>query len=334
MLAITPFNFPLNLVAHKVAPALAAGNPVLVKPASRTPLSALALAALLAEDDWPEGAISRCCRSSGERASRIAADPRVRGITFTGSDAVGWDLKAANPRKKVTLELGGNAAVLVEPDADVELAAERLTFGAFAFAGQVCISTQRILVAEPVADEFLAALRPAGAGGCGAGDPLDERTDLRADDLGGEVARVADVGGARRAPAAPRSSPAASATARSTRRPCSTACRTTRAAGRTRCSARSSASSATRASTTASGSPTGRATGCRRRSSRATSRPRCARSRSIDAGSVIVNESPFYRAVQQPYGGARDSGFGREGVSSAMEEMTEPRLLVLPTPGA
>jgi len=134
VLAISPFNFPLNLVAHKVAPALAAGNPVLVKPASRTPLSALALAALLAEDDWPEGALA-VLPVSGERAARIAADERVRGITFTGSDAVGWDLKAANPRKKVTLELGGNAAVLIEPDADVELAAERLAFGAYAFAG-------------------------------------------------------------------------------------------------------------------------------------------------------------------------------------------------------
>ncbi len=331
VLAITPFNFPLNLVAHKVAPALAVGNPVLVKPATRTPLSALALAALLAEDDWPPGAIS-VLPVPGSRASALAADPRVRGITFTGSDEVGWDLKRDNARKKITLELGGNAPVLVEADADVELAAERLAFGAFAFAGQVCISTQRILVAQSVADDFLSAFLPRVAA-LRSGDPLDEGTGLAPMITAGEVARVADwvqearAGGASVLTGGASDGPFHEATVLDGV-PHDSRCWRDEVFGPVVCVDRYD--SLEQGVRLANGTRYGLQAAIFTRDLDAAMRAFA----SIEAGSVIVNESPFYRAVQQPYGGVRDSGYGREGVTFAMQEMTEPRLLVLPVPSA
>jgi acyl-CoA reductase-like NAD-dependent aldehyde dehydrogenase len=331
VLAITPFNFPLNLVAHKVAPALAVGNPVLVKPASRTPLSALALAELLAEDDWPAGAFG-VLPVSGERASRLAADARVRGITFTGSDEVGWALKASNPRKKMTLELGGNAAVLVEPDADLGLAVDRLTFGAFAFSGQVCISTQRILVARSVADEFVAGLL-SRVGELRAGDPLDERTSLAPMISAGEVARVADwvdearAGGASVLAGGERDGPFHAATVLDSV-PHDARCWQDEVFGPVVCVDRYA--DLEEGIRLANGTRYGLQAAVFTRDLDTAMRAFA----SIDAGSIIVNEAPFFRAVQQPYGGARDSGYGREGVGFAMEEMSEPRLLVMPVPGA
>jgi acyl-CoA reductase-like NAD-dependent aldehyde dehydrogenase len=329
VLAISPFNFPLNLVAHKVAPALAVGNPVLVKPASRTPLSALALAGLLAEDDWPDGALA-VLPVSGERASRIAADERVRGITFTGSDTVGWRLKATNPRKKVTLELGGNAAVLVEPDADVELAADRLTFGAYAFAGQVCISAQRILVAERVADEFLSAFLPR-VQRLRSGDPLEERTDLPPMISSGEAVRVSNwvaearAGGGEVLFGGGREGAFHEATVLAGV-PHDAHCWQDELFGPVACVERYA--SLDEGIHLANGTRFGLQSAIFTRDLDTAMRAFA----SVDAGAVIVNEAPFYRAVQQPYGGVRDSGFGREGVDSAMEEMSEPRLLVLPVP--
>ncbi len=331
VLAITPFNFPLNLVAHKVAPALAAGNPVLVKPASRTPLSALALAELLAEDDWPEGAIS-VLPVSGGHASRIAADPRIRGITFTGSDEVGWQLKRDNPRKKITLELGGNAAVLVEADADIELAVERLTFGAFAFAGQVCISTQRILLAREIGDEFLAGFLPRVAA-LQPGDPLDASTSLAPMITASEVERVADWvreaydAGATVLQGGGTDGPFHEATVLETV-PHDSRCWQDEVFGPVVCVARYDGLD--EGIRLANGTRYGLQSAIFTRDLDAAMRA----FGSIEAGSIIVNESPFFRAVQQPYGGARDSGYGREGVTFAMEEMTEPRLLVLPVPPA
>lgn len=329
VLAISPFNFPLNLVAHKVAPALAVGNPVLVKPASRTPLSALALAALIAEDDWPDGSLT-VLPVSGSRAARIAADERVHGITFTGSDGVGWQLKADNPRKKMTLELGGNAAVLVEPDADIDLAADRLTFGSYAFAGQVCISTQRILVAEPIADEFLSAFLPR-VQRLRAGDPLDERTDLPPMITLDEAARVSDwvtearasgadvlLGGNR--DGAFHEATVLADVSHSAR------CWQDEVFGPVTCVDRYATLDGGIA--LANGTRFGLQAAIFTRDLEAAMRAGAG----VDAGAVVVNEAPFYRAVQQPYGGVRDSGFGREGVTSAMDEMTEPRLLVLPVP--
>lgn len=157
ILGITPFNFPLNLVAHKVAPALAAGNPILVKPAPQTPLTALLLAEVAAEAGVPPGGLNVMpCDNS--LAERCVTDPRFKLLSFTGSAPVGWMLKAKSGKKKVTLELGGNAGVIIEPDADLELAAQRCATGGFGYAGQTCISVQRIFVHHTVADLFTTKL--------------------------------------------------------------------------------------------------------------------------------------------------------------------------------
>jgi len=155
---ISPFNFPLNLVAHKVAPALAAGNALVLKPASKTPLSALRLGHLALEAGAPPGALN-VVSADRETGERIVADPRFRMLTFTGSAAVGWPMKArAGAKKKVVLELGGNAAAIVEPDADLDWAADRCASGGFFYAGQSCISVQRILVHAHVYEDFRAAI--------------------------------------------------------------------------------------------------------------------------------------------------------------------------------
>jgi acyl-CoA reductase-like NAD-dependent aldehyde dehydrogenase len=329
VLAITPFNFPLNLVAHKVAPALAAGNPVVIKPSSWTPLSSLALAEILLEDGWPAGAVS-VLPIGGQAASRLARDPRIRGISFTGSDTVGWELKAANPKKKVTLELGGNAAVLVEPDADVEHAADRLAFGSFAYAGQVCLSTQRILVAEPVRDRFLGEFLPR-VERLRMGDPLDEATDMGPMISGDEVGRVAEwvdearelgakvlTGGSREDPFyRPTVLADVPQTARCWGEEIFGPVVGLASYGEFR-----------------EGIRLANATRYGLHSAIFTNDLRKALGVQgwIEAGGIIVNDAPFYRAVQMPSGGSKDSGYGREGVAWAMREMTEPRLLVLPTP--
>src|SRR5581483_8192489 len=154
VLGISPFNFPLNLVCHKVGPALAAGNTIVVKPASATPLSALKLQEMI---DYPA---MRVVTASSKDAERAAQDERVAKISFTGSSEVGWHIKGLVPKKKVTLELGGNAAVIVEPDADLAHAAERVAYGGFYQAGQSCISVQRVVVHESVIDRFIEELVP------------------------------------------------------------------------------------------------------------------------------------------------------------------------------
>ena len=173
---ITPFNFPLNLVAHKVAPALAAGDPILLRPASQTPCSSLALGRILLESGWPQDAIA-VLPCSTETARPLVEDDRIKLLTFTGSPVVGWGLKSRARRKRVTLELGGNAAVIVNEDADVAYAAERVAWGGFAYAGQTCISVQRVYVHDKVYDAFARELvRRVEV--LAVGDPLDEETDV------------------------------------------------------------------------------------------------------------------------------------------------------------
>src|SRR5690242_20845137 len=153
---ISPFNFPLNLVSHKVAPALAAGNPIVVRPASQTPISALKLAQIVLEAGWPEEGIAVVPSTTAD-AAPLVEDDRIKMLTFTGSPAVGWGLKNKAGRKRVTLELGGNAAVIVNEDADVEYAAERIAWGGFTYSGQTCISVQRVYVHDAVYDAFTKA---------------------------------------------------------------------------------------------------------------------------------------------------------------------------------
>src|SRR5215469_1066595 len=186
---ITPFNFPLNLVAHKVAPALAAGDPILIRPASQTPVSALMLGELVLAAGWPEGAVA-VLPSSTEDAAPLVEDERIRALTFTGSPAVGWELKRRVGKKRITLELGGNAGVIIHHDADIPYAAERVTWGGYSYAGQSCISVQRVYVHQDVYEPFLEALLPR-IRALKVGDPLDEMTDVGPVISGSEAERVA-----------------------------------------------------------------------------------------------------------------------------------------------
>ena len=175
--AISPFNFPLNLVAHKIAPALAAGCTVVLKPATQTPLSALLLAELEEEAGLPPGWLNVVVGPSSEIGDVLVGDERVRMISFTGSVPVGWGIRERAPKKRVTLELGNSTPVIVEADADVEATAAKLAANAFSFAGQSCISVQRIYVAQPVHEAFLEAFLPK-VEALTVGDPADEETDV------------------------------------------------------------------------------------------------------------------------------------------------------------
>ena len=176
VLGITPFNFPLNLVAHKVAPSLAVGAPIVVKPASATPIGALRLAELFAETDLPKG-MYQVLPVSSKVADGMARDERFRKISFTGSSEIGWYLKGLDPKKRVTLELGGNAGVIVHSDADLDLAAQRVAFGGYYQAGQSCISVQRVLVQSEVYEDFAARLVKQ-VESLKVGDPMDPTVDV------------------------------------------------------------------------------------------------------------------------------------------------------------
>ncbi|MGC1385527.1 MAG: aldehyde dehydrogenase family protein, partial [Candidatus Acidiferrales bacterium] len=176
ILAITPFNFPLNLVAHKVAPAIAAGCSIVLKPAPQTPLTSLLLARVIAETGFPAGGFNVLPLGNAD-AARLVSDDALKMMSFTGSVPVGWELKQKSGKKKVTLELGGNAAVIVHSDADIEIASDRCVAGGFAYAGQSCISVQRIYVQASVRDRFLSRLLD-GVSKLKTADPLDESTDV------------------------------------------------------------------------------------------------------------------------------------------------------------
>src|SRR4051812_3833190 len=174
--AITPFNFPLNLVAHKVAPAIASGCTIVLKPAPQTPLSALMLAEVVQESGWPAGGLN-VIPTTNEDAGLIVSDDRLKMLSFTGSSAVGWRLKANSGKKKVTLELGGNAAAIIHSDTDLDFAAERCAVAGFSYSGQSCISVQRILVHKSTFDSFLQKFVER-AKKLKTGDPLDESTEI------------------------------------------------------------------------------------------------------------------------------------------------------------
>lgn len=325
--AISPFNFPLNLVAHKVAPALAVGNPVIVKPASQTPLTALLLAEVASRAGWPPGML-QVTPCPGALAGSLVTSPIVKVVSFTGSPAIGWKLKEQAVRKKVTLELGGNAAVVVEPDADLDFAAARTALGAFAYAGQVCISVQRAFVHDRVYDEFRDRLLAAVAANIHAGDPRDERTVVGPviDDESAvriecwvEKARAAGAsvlcGGQRQGRMIQPTvlegvDPSLELSCREVFGPVLVLARYRRFE---------------EALAAVNDSVYGLQAGVFTRDL-----PRAWQAfRELEVGGVVINDFPMYRADQMPYGGVKESGFGREGLRWAIEEMTEPRLLVL-----
>jgi acyl-CoA reductase-like NAD-dependent aldehyde dehydrogenase len=330
--AISPFNFPLNLVAHKVAPAIAAGCPVVLKPASATPLTALALASLLIDECGLAPGWLNVVTAPGRIADHLVTHDDVRLITFTGSPDVGWGIRAKAPHKRVGLELGNNAPVVIEPDADIETAAKKISVAGFSFAGQSCISVQRVYVHEAVMDAFVGALVPL-VEALRVGDPLDDATDVSALIDEGETDRV------RKAIDAAVEEGASVATGNTLddhgvlrptvlvhATPDMDVCRTEIFGPVIALATYTDFDEALRLSNdTRYGLQAGVFTADLGKALRA--------ARTLDFGGVLVNEVPTWRADQMPYGGVRDSGNTREGPAYAVHEMTETRLVVLQPPG-
>jgi aldehyde dehydrogenase (NAD+) len=326
VLGITPFNFPVNLVAHKVAPALAVGAPIVVKPASATPLGALRLAELFAETDLPRG-MFQVLPVSSSVADQMVRDPRYRKISFTGSAAIGWYIKSLDPKKRVTLELGGNAGVIVHADADLDVAASRIAFGGYYQAGQSCISVQRVLVASEVYDEF-AALLTKQVEQLEVGDPLDPSVDVGPVINRGEVERIAawvDEAVREGAEVLTGGKPDGvfmQPTLLSQTTPeMKVRCEEVFGPVVTISPYGTFEEALAEVNASRYGLQAGVFTNDLNRAFEA--------HRSLEVGGVIVNDVSAFRADQMPYGGSKESGFGREGLRFAMEEMTEPRIMVL-----
>lgn len=326
ILGITPFNFPLNLVAHKVAPALAAGNPILIKPAPQTPLTALLLGEVALEAGLPSGGLN-VVPCDNTLAERMVADPRFKLLSFTGSAAVGWMLKAKCGKKKVTLELGGNAGVVVEPDADIDLAAQRCAAGGFGYAGQTCISVQRVFAHHAIADVFTTKLLMHVAR-MKSGDPTDETTSIgplidpaaaqRVESWIGEAVSE----GARVLLGGRRMGSVIEATVLSNVKPeMKVSCREVFGPVVTVTPYHHFSEAITLLNQSDYGLQAGIFTQDINKIFFAF--------RHAEVGAVLANEIPTFRADHMPYGGVKDSGLGREGVRAAIEDMTEPRMLIL-----
>ena len=325
--AISPFNFPLNLVAHKIAPALAAGCAVVLKPASQTPLSALFLAELEEEAGLPPGWLNVLVGPAPEIGDVLVDDERVKLITFTGSSGVGWKLKERAPKKRVNLELGNATPVIVAGDADVSTAAAKVSQNAFAFAGQSCISVQRVYVERSAYDEFVKQLLPL-VEALNVGDPADEDTDvgpiidedarerilawikrssgqvLTGGELVGELIRptvIANPGRQDEVSCEEVFGPVCTVTA---------------------------VDSIDEAIELANGTRYGLQAGI----FTATLANALRAAQELEFGGVTVNEAPTFRADQMPYGGVKDSGNTREGPHYAVRELTEERLVVVDLP--
>ena len=326
VLAITPFNFPLNLVAHKLAPALACGAPIVIKPASATPLSALELATLALEAGAPARQIS-VLPMPGSRAEGLVADERFAVLTFTGSPEVGWDLKGKAGRKQVCLELGGNAAAILHSDADLAYAVKRVVAGGFGVAGQSCISVQRVYVHRPVYDDVAAALVDA-VRRLRVGHPLDEDADLGSlidEDAAARVERwleEAKAAGARVLCGGKRDGTrleAAVVEGCPSELPLS--CREAFAPVVLLEPYDDYADAVAAVDDSRYGLQAGVFT-------RDLGRVRYAYE-NIRAGAVVAGDVPTFRVDHMPYGGAKESGIGREGPRYAIEEYTEPRMLIV-----
>jgi glyceraldehyde-3-phosphate dehydrogenase (NADP+) len=326
VLGISPFNFPLNLVAHKLAPAIASGNPIVLKPASQTPTPALQLAYLILEAGWPAEALSIVTADSATFEPALT-DPRVRKITFTGSMDVGWRIKQLAWRKKVTLELGGNAGVIVAEDADIDHAVARIVAGGFSFSGQSCISVQRVYVQRGIWDSFVEKLL-ARVESLEMGNPLDERTDIGPMIDGGAADRVmawldeAFAGGATALLRGRREGNTFSPFVLTDVKPDMKVCAREVFAPVINLFPYDDFGDAVRAvDDSVYGLQAGLFTRDIRRIFEAYD--------GIEVGGLMVNEVPAWRIDHMPYGGVKESGWGREGLRYAIEEMTEPRLLVM-----
>lgn len=326
VLGITPFNFPLNLVVHKVAPALAAGNPILIKPAPQTPLTALLLGEIAMEAGVPPGGLN-VVPCDNTVAEQLVVDPRFNLLSFTGSAAVGWMLKGKCGKKKVVLELGGNAGVIIEPDADLDFAAQRCAVGGFGYAGQTCISVQRIFAHHSIADLFTTKLMLQVAR-LKAGDPSDESVvigpliDQKAAQRVEEWIGEAVSQGARVLLGGKRMGSVVEATVLSHVTPAmKVSCQEIFGPVVTVTPYRQFDEAIAALNQSDYGLQAGVFTQDVNKVFHAFQH--------LEVGAVLANEIPTFRADHMPYGGVKDSGIGREGVRAAIEDMTEPRLLVM-----
>jgi acyl-CoA reductase-like NAD-dependent aldehyde dehydrogenase len=323
---ITPFNFPLNLVAHKVAPAMATGNTILLRPASQVAMTSGLLSEIIQESGYPAGGFNYV-PCGYQAAQLLLEDERVKKITFTGSPAIGWELKKKSPKKRVTLELGGNAAVVIEPDANLEVALPRTVLGAYAYSGQVCISIQRIFLHRRVYDKFMSGFVEATKK-LKMGDPLDGETDvgpmitLEAAKQTEEWVQEALDDGARLVCGGKREGVMYEPTILENVKP------------ELRISWLEAFAPVVvvfpyedfeealeGVNNSIYGLQAGVFTNDLKKAFRAYE--------VLDVGGVILNDIPTFRIDHMPYGGIKESGFGREGLKYAIEEMTELKLLAL-----
>jgi acyl-CoA reductase-like NAD-dependent aldehyde dehydrogenase len=323
---ITPFNFPLNLVAHKVAPAIAAGCSMVLKPAPQTPLSSLLLAEVVQQAGWPDGGLN-VIPLSNDDAGLLVSDDRLKMISFTGSAAVGWQIKKNSGKKKVVLELGGNAGVIVHGDADVAYAAERSVAGGFGYAGQTCISVQRILVQQSVYGKFLDQFL-AGVKELKTGDPAEDSTDVGPLIRESDAIRAADWvqeavrGGARLLCGGHRHGSILEPTVLTgTKLDMKVNCQEIFAPVVTVEPYNDFEEALRQINSSAYGLQAGIFTRDAKLMFQAYEE--------LEVGGLVAGDVPTFRIDHMPYGGIKDSGLGREGLRYAIEEMTETKLLVM-----
>ena len=328
--AISPFNFPLNLAAHKLSPAIASGNTIVLKPPSKDPLTMLTVAEIIEEAGPPAGSVS-ILPMTRELGDKMVADERFKLLTFTGSPSVGWRMKERAGKKKVVLELGGNAGVIVDKSADLDWAVRRLLVGAFTYAGQVCISVQRMFVHDDIWDELMKRF-VEGAKSIKIGDPLDPETELgpmvdgaaaertqrwvdEAVAMGGKILLGGKADGNFFPPTILTDvPPQAQVCSNEAFAPLAVAFRF-----------KDFGDAIKQVNDSMFGLQTGVFTNDLANSWRAFNE--------LEVGGVIVNDVPTYRIDHMPYGGVKDSGLGREGLRWAIEDMTEVRIMVLAQPG-
>jgi glyceraldehyde-3-phosphate dehydrogenase (NADP+) len=327
--AISPFNFPLNLAAHKLAPAIAAGCSIVLKPPSKDPLTMLTVAEIVDGVELPQGAVS-ILPMTRELGDRMVADPRFKLLTFTGSPSVGWRMKERAGKKKVVLELGGNAGVIVDKSADLDWAVKRTLVGAFSYAGQVCISVQRLFVHEDIREAFLDKFLD-GVKALHLGDPLDPVTDVgpmvdekaaartqrwvdEAVQLGGKIVTGGHARGSFFEPTVLEHVPVeAQVCSNEAFAPLVVVFPFTDFGQAIR-----------QVNDSFFGLQTGVFTNDLAQAWQAFNE--------LEVGGVIVNDIPTYRIDNMPYGGVKDSGQGREGLRWSIEDMTELRIMVLAQP--
>ena len=328
VLAITPFNFPLNLVAHKLAPAMAAGCPVILKPAPETPFTALALGEVILKAGWPEEALAVLPLSDADTAWLAEKEDRIKLVSFTGSAKVGWELKVHSGRKRVLLELGGNAALIVHGDwPDLDEAATRTARAAFGYAGQSCVSVQRVFVERCVFQTFLWKVVEETAK-LPAGNPSDEATEISPLIHLADAERVeswikeAVAGGAKLVSGGERHGSVVTPAILTATKP---GMKLRDEEGFGPVVAIEPYDDFEQALADANHSKYGLQAGLLTRDAGRI----LTAYRELEVGALIVGDTPSWRTESMPFGGVKDSGLGREGIRSAIEEMTEPRILVM-----